>query len=72
MAEDITLPSGKMIRAYNGLGIIGSEDQLIVGTGSAVSPFYPLLVCAKLARDRSDDRITLDGLKHSRLSSGLV
>ena len=28
MAEVITLPSGKMIRAYNGLGIIGSEEPI--------------------------------------------
>jgi hypothetical protein len=47
-------------RASNGFGYIGSEEPLIVvGTGSAVSPVSPLLVCAKSVTDRSDDRATL-------------
>jgi hypothetical protein len=49
MAEDITLPTGKMIRAYNGSVSSDQKSHLLVGTGSAVSPCYLLLVCAKLA-----------------------
>jgi hypothetical protein len=36
---------------------------VVVGTGSAVGPVSPLLVCAKLAQDRSDDPATLRRFK---------
>lgn len=59
-AEDITLLLSKMIRAcYDFRYHRARETIFIVGTGSAVSPCYPLLVCAKLATDRSDDHVTL-------------
>jgi hypothetical protein len=45
---------------------------MVVGTGSAVSPVSLLLICASWRHDRSDDHAPFDGLKHSRLSSGLV
>jgi hypothetical protein len=44
----------------------------VVGTGSAVSPFNFCLSAQGCRQDRSDDPATLDGLKLSRLSSGLV
>jgi hypothetical protein len=44
----------------------------VVGTGSAVSPLNFCLSAQGCGQDRSDDRATLDGLKRSRLSSGLV
>jgi hypothetical protein len=44
----------------------------VVGTGSAVSPLNFCLSAQGYRQDRSDDRATLDGLKLSRLSSGLV
>jgi hypothetical protein len=44
----------------------------MVGTGSAVSSPYFCLSAQGCWQDRSDDRATLDGLKLSRLSSGLV
>jgi hypothetical protein len=45
----------------------------VVGTGSAVSPVITLCLSAQGYRqDRSDDHATLDGIKLSRLSSGLV
>src|SRR5471030_2951486 len=49
-AEDITLLLSKMIRACYGFRYHRTRrTPLVVGTGSAVSPCYPLLVCAKLA-----------------------
>jgi hypothetical protein len=59
MAEDITLLLSKMIRAYYGSRYHRiRRTNSVVGTGSAVSPYYPLLICAKLATDRSDDHVT--------------
>jgi len=56
-------------RASNGFGNIGSEEPLIVvGTGSAVSPFNFCLSAQGNQQDRSDDHATLDGLKRFRLS----
>jgi uncharacterized membrane protein len=49
MAEDITLLLSKMIRAYYGFRYHRiRRATIVVGTGSAVSPYYLLLVCAKL------------------------
>jgi hypothetical protein len=49
MAEDITLLLSKMIRAYYGFRCHRTRRTIfMVGTGSAVSPCYLLLVCAKL------------------------
>ena len=57
----------------NGFGYIGSEGPLIVvGTGSAVSPFNFGLSAQGYRQDRSDNHATLDGLKRFRLSPGLV
>lgn len=39
----------------------------MVGTGQCGWPLLPLLVCAEPRRNRSDDRVALDSLKHSRL-----
>jgi hypothetical protein len=72
MAEAITLPAGKVIRAYTGLGIIGSEDHLRGRDRQCGEPHYLLLVCAGSWHNRSDDHATLDGLNLSRLSSGFV
>jgi hypothetical protein len=59
-AEHITLLLSKMIRAYYGFRYHRiRRTSFVVGTGSAVSPYYPLVVRAKLATDRSDDRVTL-------------
>ena len=44
----------------------------MIGTGSAVSPINFCLSAQGSRHDRSDDHATLDGLKLSRLSSGLV
>jgi hypothetical protein len=44
----------------------------VVGTGSAVTPLNFCLSAQGNRQDRSDDRATLDGLKRSRLSSGLI
>jgi hypothetical protein len=48
------------------------KNHLVVGTGSAVSPITFCLSAQGDWQDRSDDCATLDGLKLSRLSSGLV
>jgi hypothetical protein len=53
-------------------GIIGSEDHHGGWDRQCGEPLYLLLVCAGSWQNRSDDRATLDGLKLSRLSSGLV
>jgi hypothetical protein len=44
----------------------------VIRAGSAVSPLNFCLSAQGYQQDRSDDRATLDGLKLSRLSSGLV
>jgi hypothetical protein len=60
-------------RASNGFGYIGPEEPfIVVGAGSAVSPFNFCLYAQGCRQDRSDDRATLDGLKRFRLSPGLV
>ena len=60
MAEDITLLLNKMIRAYYGFRYHRVRRTVfMVGTGSVVSPYYLLLVCAKLATDRPDYLVTL-------------
>ena len=71
--EDIILLLSKMIRAYFGFRYHRiRRTNNVVGTGSAVSPRYLLLVFAGSWQDRSDDHVTLNGLKLFRLSSGLV
>jgi hypothetical protein len=45
---------------------------LVVGTGGAVRPIYPLLVRARPSVDRSDDLTSLRRSKDSRLSQGHV
>jgi hypothetical protein len=60
-------------RAYDGFGIHRTRGTTrVVGTGSAVSPVILCLSARGDRQDRSDDRATLDGIKRSRLSSGLV
>jgi hypothetical protein len=45
---------------------------LVVGTGGAVRPLYPLLVRARPSVDRPDDRTSLRRSKDFRLSQGRV
>jgi hypothetical protein len=45
---------------------------LVVGTGGAVRPLYPLLVRARPSVDRPDDRTGLRRSKDFRLSQGRV
>jgi hypothetical protein len=64
MAEVITLPSGKMIRAYNGLGIIGSEEPI---DGRDRQCGEPLLTSACLrAIRRSHHPLTVQSIPVSR------
>ena len=73
MAEDITLLLSKMIRACYGLGIIGSEEPDRGRDRQCGEPLLPS-ACLREVGDETDPTITspFDGLKHSRLSSGLV
>ena len=60
-------------RAYDGFGIHRTRGTtFVVGAGSAVSPVILCFSARGNRQDRSDDRTTLDGIKLSRLSSGLV
>jgi hypothetical protein len=77
MVERYTSPfTGEVIQKVVRLTASDTSDQkdhsLVVGTGSAVSPFNFRLSAQGSRQDRSDDHATLDGLKRFRLSPGLV
>jgi hypothetical protein len=65
--------TGKVLRLRLAASTASDQrDHVVVGTGSAIRPITPLLVCAGSWRDRSDDRATLDGLKLFRLARAWI
>jgi hypothetical protein len=62
--EDITLPADKVIRACNGLGIIGSEEPPAGGRDRQCGePRFPSAYLRKSVTDRSDDHVPLRRFK---------